>query len=143
MAQAVKQKNKTLKPTEFPAHLRPTTWERPVVNEALLAAMTERIVTACQPEKVVLFGSYAYGTPHENSDVDLFVIMKPKYPEETNHQRVMRVTDVAKVPYLPMDVIVRTPEEVKKRLNMGDFFIREICERGKVLYERDSTGRVD
>jgi len=113
--------------------------ERPAVTEALLANMTQRIVEACHPEKVILFGSYAYGTPHKDSDIDLFVIMKPKYAEETNHQRVMDVTDVAEIPFLPMDVIVRTPHEVEKRIAMGDFFIKEILDRGKVLYERDAT----
>ena len=111
----------------------------PAVTEDLLADMTQRVVEACHPEKVILFGSYAYGTPHPDSDIDLFVVMKPGNPEETNHQRVMKVTDVAKIRYLPMDVIVRTPQEVEARLAMGDFFIKEILDRGRVLYERDAA----
>jgi uncharacterized protein len=113
--------------------------ERPEVTEALLADMTQRIVEACHPERVILFGSYAYGTPHKDSDIDFFVVMKPKDAEETNHHRVMKVTDVAKIPFLPMDVIVRTPQEVEKRVAMGDFFIKEILDRGKVLYQRDTA----
>src|SRR5947199_7104965 len=118
MAQALKHKKRS-KQTTNTIYVAP---KRPVVTEALLADMAQRIVEALHPEKVILFGSYAYGTPHEDSDIDLFVIMKPKYAEETNHQRVMDVTDVAKIPFLPMDVIVRTPEQVETRLAMGDFF---------------------
>jgi hypothetical protein len=68
--------------------------------------------------------------------------MKPKYAEETSHRRVMQVRAVAKVSLLPMDVIVRTPEEVETRLSMGDFFIKEIVDRGRVLYQRDAARRM-
>ncbi len=137
MAQAVKQTKSRSRTTKSPESAQRQLPKRPVVTEALLADMAQRIVEALHPEKVILFGSYAYGTPHEDSDIDLFVIMKPKYAEETNHQRVMDVTDVAKIPFLPMDVIVRTPEQVETRLAMGDFFIKEILDQGKVLYQRD------
>ena len=65
--------------------------------------------------------------------------MKPNDEEETNHQRIMNVRAVAKIPLLPMDVIVRTPEEVEARLELGDFFIKEILDKGKVLYQRDAA----
>ena len=116
--------------------------EIPVVTDALIAEMTQRIVDACDPEKVILFGSYAYGTPHENSDVDLFVVMKPKGESETNHHRVVQVRAAAKIPFLPLDVIVRTPAEVEPRLAMGDFFIQHIVDRGMVLYQRDTARRM-
>ncbi len=51
----------------------------------------------------------------------------------------MKVRAVARIPFLPMDVIVRTPQEVETRLALGDFFIQEILARGKVLYERDAA----
>ena len=109
---------------------------RPQVTETLLADVTRRIVQAFAPRQVILFGSYAYGTPHNNSDVDLFIIMDS---EHTPHQRIMEVTEVAQVPFLPMDIIVRTPQEVAARLAIGDFFVREILERGRVLYRYDAA----
>src|SRR5215472_15163197 len=85
---------------------------RPPVTEALLADITRRIVEKFQPEKVVLFGSYAYGTPDLDSDVDLLVVMDS---DEPMAQRIRRVTEVAKVRFLPMDIIVRTPVEMAQR----------------------------
>jgi predicted nucleotidyltransferase len=117
--------------------------ETPRVTETLLSDMTRRIVDACDPEKIILFGSYAKGTARPDSDIDLFVIMKSKDELETNHRRIMNVSAAAKIPYLPMDVIVRTPPEVETRLEMGDFFIREIIDQGRVLYQRDAARRVD
>ena len=109
---------------------------RPPVTEALLAGITRRIVEKFQPHKVVLFGSYAYGTPDLDSDVDLLVVLDS---DEPMAQRIRRVTEVAKVRFLPMDVLVRTPAEIAERLAMGDFFMAEILEKGKVLYCRESA----
>ena len=107
---------------------------RPPVTEALLAGITQRIVEKFQPYQVVLFGSYAYGAPDLDSDVDLLVVMDS---DEPMAQRIRRVTEVAKVRFLPMDVIVRTPAEMAERLAMGDFFLADILEKGKVLYHRE------
>jgi len=108
---------------------------RPPVTDALLAGITQRIVEKFQPYEVILFGSYAYGTPDLDSDVDLLVVMNS---DEPMAQRIRRVTEVAKVRFLPMDIIVRTPAEMAERLAMGDFFLAEILEKGKVLYRRES-----
>ena len=107
---------------------------RPSVTDALLADITQRIVEKFQPHKVVLFGSYTYGTPDLDSDVDLLVVMDS---DEPMAQRSRRVTEVAKIRFLPMDVLVRTPAELEERLAMGDFFIAEILKKGKVLYCRE------
>ncbi|MEW6367822.1 MAG: nucleotidyltransferase domain-containing protein [Acidobacteriota bacterium] len=109
---------------------------RPAVTDALLSSMTRRIVDTFQPYGIVLFGSHAYGTPNINSDLDLLVIMDS---DELMAQRIRRVREVAKVRFLPMDIIVRTPAEIEDRLAMGDFFIAEILEKGKVLYRRESA----
>ena len=109
---------------------------RPPVTEALLAGITRCIVEKFQPHKVVLFGSYAYGTPDLDSDVDLLVVLDS---DEPMAQRIRRVTEVAKVRFVPMDVLVRTPAEIAERLALGDFFMAEILEKGKVLYCRESA----
>src|SRR5918912_877425 len=82
---------------------------RPPVTETLLANITQRIVEKFQPYKVILFGSYAYGTPDLDSDVDLLVVMDS---DEPMAQRIRRGMGVAKVRFLPMGIIVRTPAEV-------------------------------
>ena len=88
-----------------------------------------------QPDRIILFGSYAYGTPHADSDVDLLVVM-PAYNEGSKASRI-RMTISA--PF-PMDLIVRTPENLKWRIEEGDWFLREITSKGKVLYEKADGG---
>ena len=84
------------------------------------------------PHKIVLFGSYAYGKPTVDSDVDLFVIM------ERTRFRGERITVRIRhsVPrHFPMDLLVCTPAKVGKRLRWGDGFMKEVFEKGEVLHE--------
>ena len=93
--------------------------------------LCERIAREFRPEKIILFGSHAYGKPEWDSDVDLLVIM----PFNGRHTR-KAIEILNRVnPATGLDLLVRTPQEVEKRLGMGDFFMREIIERGKVMYE--------
>ena len=108
---------------------------RPRVTKSLLAGIVQRIVEKFRTEKIILFGSYANGVPDRDSDLDLLVVMDSKEPMS---QRIRRVTEVAKVRFLPMDIVVRTPAEIDERLAIGDFFIADILSTGKVLYQRDA-----
>lgn len=83
------------------------------------------------PDRVLLFGSYAHGTPGPDSDVDVLVIMK--YPGTDVQQSVAIRLQLS--PSVPMDILVRSPEKIRERLALGDPFIRNILENGKVLYE--------
>ncbi len=87
------------------------------------------------PEKIILFGSYAYGTPHADSDVDLLVVM----PARNQIDQAVRI-DRAVEPSFPLDLIVRTPKNLAWRLEEGDSFLREIVSRGKVLYDKADEG---
>ena len=85
-----------------------------------------------RPERIILFGSYAHGTPTEDSDVDLLVIM----PRTRDRGERMSVRIRHAVPRtFPLDLLVRTPADVAKRLRWGDCFLREVVEKGQVLYE--------
>jgi predicted nucleotidyltransferase len=101
------------------------------ISQRTIAAFARQVARQFKPEKIILFGSYAYGKPTEHSDVDILVIMpfKGRNPE--------KATEIwmATKPRFPIDIMVRKPAELKKRLKMGDFFLREITEKGKVLYE--------
>jgi predicted nucleotidyltransferase len=88
-----------------------------------------------RPEKIILFGSRAYGTPHEDSDVDLLVVM----PARNNVAQAVRIGNALEAPF-PMDLLVRTPAEWAWRLADGDMFIGQIAMRGKVLYEAVHPG---
>lgn len=93
--------------------------------------LCDRIVREFKPEKIILFGSHAYGKPQWDSDVDLLVIM----PFKGRHTRkAIEILDRLN-PTTALDLLVRTPLQIEKRLAMGDFFMREIIDRGKVMYE--------
>lgn len=81
------------------------------------------------PEKIILFGSYAYGQPNKNSDVDLIIIKKTNDPflERQKNARLLLKTTT------PVDVLVFTPEEFEKA-KYTNLFIKEASEQGKVVY---------
>ncbi|MBI4063848.1 MAG: nucleotidyltransferase domain-containing protein [Elusimicrobia bacterium] len=97
--------------------------------------LARRVAAAFPVEKIILFGSHAYGKPTPDSDVDLFVVMPSK---KRPAERVRDIWDVIYPAPFPLDFIVRTPKEVERRLKLGDFFIRDIMEKGTPLYVRRS-----
>jgi predicted nucleotidyltransferase len=100
----------------------------------VLPAAAQRIAEALQPQKIILFGSYAYGTPTPDSDVDLLVIMETTAPHV---ERYLAVCRLLRPRPFPVDILVRTPAEIECAVQSGDFFIKEILSRGRVLYERN------
>jgi predicted nucleotidyltransferase len=88
-----------------------------------------------QPDKIILFGSYACGIPHEDSDVDILVVM----PARNQIDQAVRI-DRAIDPPFPLDLIVRTPRNLKWRLEEGEQFHTEIVSKGIVLYEKGDAG---
>jgi predicted nucleotidyltransferase len=103
------------------------------VTEEVLAEIVRRIVTTLHPEKVILFGSYVYGTPSDDSDVDLLVILETR---SRPVDRYLAVSRLLRPRPFPLDILVKTPEEITQALQKGDAFIREIMSQGRVLYER-------
>jgi uncharacterized protein len=84
-----------------------------------------------QPQRVLLFGSYAQGTATADSDVDLLVILPFEgRPVDKSVEIRLRLR-----PTFPVDLLVRTPQKIRERLAMGDDFMRDIIEEGRVLYE--------
>jgi len=94
-----------------------------------------KIAERVHPRKIVLYGSRAYGSPTSDSDVDLLVIMETPL---SNVEQAVEIRKAVDFPF-PVDLLVRTPEEVARRLEMGDQFLHEVLTQGKVLYE--STDR--
>jgi predicted nucleotidyltransferase len=88
-----------------------------------------------QPLKIVLFGSYAYGTPRPESDVDLLVIMETPLKEVEQEIHICQKIEH----HFGLDLLVKTPATLKKRLKLGDPFLKEIIRKGKVLYERTAS----
>ena len=101
------------------------------ISKRTISSFARQVARQFKPEKIILFGSNAYGKPTEDSDVDILVIM----PFEGRNPEKATEIWMATKPKFPIDIMVRKPAELKKRLKMGDFFLREITEKGKVLYE--------
>lgn len=101
------------------------------ISKKKIKRLIEIIRIHYRPEKIVLFGSFAWGKPEQDSDVDLFIIKETK---ENRYFRQLKVRRLIKGE-LPVDILVYTPKEVEKRLAMEDFFIEDIIKKGKVLYE--------
>ena len=91
------------------------------------------VIDAYQPEKIILFGSYAYGQPDADSDLDLLIIKKTS---ERFIERWINVRQIVSDPErsIPFEPIVLTPDEVQERLAAGDQFVEEIIKKGEVLY---------
>jgi len=98
-----------------------------------IRAVAKQIADKFQPDKIILFGSYAYGKPRPESDVDLLVVMDTSLRSRQQRLEISRA--LSPRPF-PLDVIVHTPQQIQERLEMGDLFLREITSRGKVIYER-------
>src|ERR1700730_3959427 len=120
------------KKREKPVPETPPRWYRGAdvplrVIRGFAGAVAERF----QPDKIILFGSYAYGTPHVDSDVDILVVM-PARNELDQALRLRLAVDY----HFPLDLLVRTPKNLAWRLSEGDSFLQEIVAKGKVLYEK-------
>lgn len=91
----------------------------------------QRVVEIFQPVKIILFGSYAYGKPSFDSDVDLLVILPFTGSSAQKSAEILNQIE----PPFAIDLLVRTPEQIQERLELGDFFIQEITQKGEILYE--------
>src|SRR6266481_2737773 len=101
------------------ANGQPAHWYRgPDIPMRVIRHFARQVADRFQPEKVILFGSYAYGQPHTDSDVDILVIM-PAKNEIAQAVRIDRVVD----PLFPLDLIVCTPKNIAWRLKEGDSFL--------------------
>lgn len=102
--------------------------------EAELRTIADALVREYRPEKIILFGSYAWGTPHKDSDADLCVLKEHSDdPLEEMTRAYSIAADARKT--LPLDVIVYRPSRFAERARMGDPFVKRILSHGKVLYD--------
>lgn len=104
---------------------------RTVITADQIIGLSDQIVSAFAPEKVILFGSYAYGTPTEDSDVDLLVVMACAGSELVQSAKIRCAID----PTIAIDLLVRRPRTIRQRLEWGDDFLLEIFAKGITLHE--------
>src|SRR3989475_9084260 len=115
-------------PTRLPRY-----YHGPNIPMRVIRQYAREVAERFQPDKIILFGSYAYGTPHEDSDVDLLVVM----PTRDQHAQAVRIRWRLAAPF-PFDLIVRTPKEMKWRLEEGESFTTTIVSQGKSSMKKPS-----
>jgi uncharacterized protein len=101
-----------------------------MVEMELIQNLASQIAREFKPEKIILFGSYAYGRPTPDSDVDMLVVLR------FNGKPVRKAIEIRNRlrPRLPLDLLVRTPEQIANRIVQNDWFMREIIDGGRTLY---------
>ena len=109
----------------------PTIDVRERIQADVIRLLTRRIADRFHPQKIILFGSYAYGQPRPESDIDLLVIMETALRESQQALQIRQYLN----PLFGLDIIVYPPAKIEQRLAWGDFFLSEIIGRGIVLYE--------
>ena len=103
------------------------------INTHELNTIVSRLVETLHPEQIILFGSYAYGHPNQDSDFDLLVIVSES--DQPRYRRSRVAYSALRGISFPTDIIVMTCEEVKKKLTVRSSLVRLALERGQVLYE--------
>ena len=104
-----------------------------MVSRQTIKKFTDQVAERFEPERIILFGSYAYGKPTSDSDVDLLVIMPFK---GNSHEKAIEIRSTIEAGF-PLDLLVHTPQDLRKRIRWEDFFLREVMEKGTILYEAD------
>jgi predicted nucleotidyltransferase len=120
-----------------PAEKQPRWYRGANIPMRVIRKFARDVADRFDPDKIILFGSYAYGTPHEDSDVDILVVMPARNTTDT----AIKIRLTLEPPF-PMDLLVRTPAEMKWRMEERQSFYVEIMEKGKLLYEKGNR-RVD
>lgn len=106
-----------------------------MIDISVIDNISDRIAKFLKPDKIILFGSYAYGNPSEDSDIDFFII---KDSDISRPERSIGLRKELFGTMLPMDIIVYTNEEVNKSMSAKSGFVYDVMTKGRVLYERAS-----
>jgi predicted nucleotidyltransferase len=114
--------------------VQPYRYASPNIPMTAIRRFARQIAERFHPEKIILFGSYAYGKPHPESDVDLMVIMQAR---DVVSQSI-RIGLAFERPF-SFDLFVRTPGQIERGIRDDNWFLREVMEKGKVLYETPNS----
>lgn len=108
-----------------------------MVTNTVIQQLVERI-KQFDPEKIILFGSYAYGTPSDDSDVDLFVVKNVKSEDVRELRLNIRghLRDIIYNQKVPVDLLLDSQEHINERIKLGDSIYEEIMIKGRTLYAK-------
>ena len=106
-----------------------------MVNKRKIQEFAGQVAAQFRPDRIILFGSYAYGSPTEDSDVDLLVVMPDGGDPLGTAAKIRRQIPRS----FPLDLIVRDPEDLTWRIRQHDWFLKEAVEKGIVIHEADHS----
>jgi len=106
----------------------------PALTPLFLQEIVRRIVDAVDPARIILFGSFAYGTPHQDSGIDILVVMETDRPR---HKRPVPINRALAGLLIPKDILVYTPAEVKDWKDVPQAFVTQILKKGVVVYDKN------
>ena len=101
------------------------------ISEEAIQEIKEKIVNHFQPEKIILFGSYAFGCPKKGSDLDLLIVKESDSPR---HKRSIPIRRLFRGYMIPMDILVYTPSELKRYEDVKGSFAHRVLSKGRILY---------
>jgi predicted nucleotidyltransferase len=104
------------------------------VDRSLIEEIVRRILRCVEPEKIILFGSYAYGEPREGSDLDILVVMESDLPR---YKRSIPIYRALAGLLIPKDIIVYTPDEIEAWSEVDQAFITTVAKKGRVVYAKN------
>src|SRR5579875_1603927 len=107
-----------------------------MISQQRIQEYADRVAEAFHPDKIILFGSYAYGQPNEDSDVDLLVVMPG---DKIDRKKMIEIRQTLPTSF-PMDLLIYDPAYLHQRSQIEDWFVREVLEKGRVLYENRHAG---
>ena len=107
-----------------------------MITSAQIREVSDEIAHKFQSEHIILFGSYFYGTPNEDSDVDLLVVMPLQNKRRGRASDTRMHLNIA----FPLDLVVCDPDYLNRRISMNDFFLLEITEKGRLLHAGHNAG---
>ena len=102
-----------------------------MIKETEIHNVAQKVIQNYKPERIYLFGSFAWGKPTADSDVDLFIVKETQERKFDRQLKVRRIINGS----LPVDILVYNNKELQERLALGDFFVKTILEKGKLLYD--------
>jgi predicted nucleotidyltransferase len=113
----------------------PTIDIRDRISAEVIDEVAHQIAERFKPQKIILFGSYADGTSRAESDIDLLVVMDTSIKEMQQAQQIRQYLN----PLFGIDLVIHTPANLARRLELGDLFLQGVISKGKVLYESSNA----
>ena len=102
-----------------------------MIKETEIHNVAQKVIQNYKPERIYLFGSFAWGKPTADSDVDLFIVKETQERKFDRQLKVRRIINGS----LPVDILVYNNKELQERIALGDFFVKTILKKGKLLYD--------